>query len=109
MTDWPSPMPRWRDPGSPAPLGLREWVEEAACARVGGNWFPDPTRRVDVSLEKAICRSCPVRTECLAYALDAGEPSGIWGGLTTDERLTLIAKLTDLAAAAGGPDSSRAA
>jgi WhiB family redox-sensing transcriptional regulator len=109
MTDWSSPMPRWRDPGSPAPLGLREWVAEAACARVGGNWFPDPTRRVDVSLEKAICRCCPVRTQCLAYALDAGEPSGIWGGLTTDERLTLIAKLTDLAAAAGDPGSSRAA
>jgi WhiB family redox-sensing transcriptional regulator len=109
MTDWASPMPRWRDPGSPAPLGLREWVEEAACARVGGNWFPDPTRRVDVSLEKAICRCCPVRTECLAYALDAGEPSGIWGGLTADERFTLIAKLTDLAAAAGDPGSSRAA
>jgi WhiB family redox-sensing transcriptional regulator len=109
MTDWASPMPRWRYPGSPAPLGLREWVEEAACARVGGNWFPDPTRRVDVSLEKAICRRCPVRTQCLAYALDADEPSGIWGGLTTDERLTLIARLTELAAAAGDPGSSRAA
>jgi hypothetical protein len=86
-------------------------VEEAACAKVGGNWIPDPMRRVDVSWEKAICRCCPVRTQCLAYALDAGEPSGIWGGLTTDERLTLITRLTDLATAAGDSDSgsSRAA
>jgi WhiB family redox-sensing transcriptional regulator len=109
MTDWASPMPRWRDPGSPAPLGLREWVDEAACAKVGGNWFPDPMRRVDVSLEKAICRCCPVRSQCLAYALDAGEPSGIWGGLTTDERLSLIARLTSLATAAADPGPSRAA
>jgi WhiB family redox-sensing transcriptional regulator len=110
MIGWASLMPRWRDPGSPAPLRLREWVDEAACARVGGDWFPDPRRRVDVSLEKAICGGCPVRTECLAYALDAGEPFGIWGGLTTDERLILIARLTAIAAAAAGdPSPSRAA
>jgi WhiB family redox-sensing transcriptional regulator len=109
MIGWASLMPRWRDPGSPRPLGLREWVAEAACARVGGDWFPDPRRRVDVSLEKAICGGCPVRQECLAYALDAGEPFGIWGGLTTDERLTLIARLTSVAIAAGDSGSSRAA
>lgn len=35
---------------------------------------------------KAVCRGCPVRSECLAYALAARERAGVWGGLTPDER-----------------------
>lgn len=34
----------------------------------------------DVELAKALCRSCPVRVECLAGALDRQEPWGVWGG-----------------------------
>ena len=29
---------------------------------------------------KAICARCPARDACLAYALDAGEAYGVWGG-----------------------------
>jgi len=39
---------------------------------------------------KAICAECPVRAECLDYALDIREPHGIWGGLTEAERRLLI-------------------
>jgi WhiB family redox-sensing transcriptional regulator len=35
---------------------------------------------------KSVCRVCPVREECLAYADECGEKAGIWGGLTGDER-----------------------
>jgi len=34
----------------------------------------------DVELAKAMCRTCPVRTECLAGALERREPWGVWGG-----------------------------
>jgi WhiB family transcriptional regulator, redox-sensing transcriptional regulator len=34
----------------------------------------------DVELAKALCRTCPVRVECLAGALDRQEPWGVWGG-----------------------------
>lgn len=34
----------------------------------------------DVLLAKALCARCPVRAECLAGALQRGEPWGVWGG-----------------------------
>ncbi|MFE1781282.1 WhiB family transcriptional regulator [Streptomyces sp. NPDC059506] len=35
---------------------------------------------------KAVCRRCPVRETCLQWALEIGEDSGVWGGLSEDER-----------------------
>lgn len=35
---------------------------------------------------KAVCRSCPVRRECLRYALTSVEQWGIWGATTARER-----------------------
>src|ERR1700746_3372712 len=35
---------------------------------------------------KRICRACPARTQCLAWALDNGITDGVWGGATEDER-----------------------
>ena len=39
---------------------------------------------------KAICARCPVRIECLEYAIRIREPHGIWGGLNELERRILI-------------------
>jgi WhiB family transcriptional regulator, redox-sensing transcriptional regulator len=38
---------------------------------------------------KRVCRKCPVRLQCLEYALEAGEHSGVWGGLNEVERLPI--------------------
>ena len=38
---------------------------------------------------KKFCSECPVRAECLTYALAVNEPFGIWGGLTPKERSAL--------------------
>jgi len=35
---------------------------------------------VDVETAKALCVGCPIRTDCLAGALDRREPWGVWGG-----------------------------
>jgi WhiB family transcriptional regulator, redox-sensing transcriptional regulator len=37
----------------------------------------------------AVCAGCPVRVQCLKYALDNGIVEGVWGGLSEDERTTL--------------------
>jgi hypothetical protein len=39
---------------------------------------------------KAVCTGCPVRTECLAYALDQRIEHGVWGGMTERERRALL-------------------
>jgi WhiB family redox-sensing transcriptional regulator len=71
-----------------------EWTEHAACA--GANvdlFFPQkrptvrPSRQVLES--KRICAACPVRPQCLEYALERPEPEGTWGGLTEWERRDL--------------------
>ncbi len=41
-------------------------------------WFAE--RPEDVEFAKSLCGACPVMQECLAGALDRGEPWGVWGG-----------------------------
>jgi WhiB family redox-sensing transcriptional regulator len=63
-------------------------------------FFPPTTgeRRDERELREArakrICAECPVRSECLDYALSIREPHGIWGGLNESERSTLLAPAT---------------
>jgi WhiB family transcriptional regulator, redox-sensing transcriptional regulator len=38
---------------------------------------------------KAICATCQVRRECLAFALGTGQSYGIWAGTTEHERATV--------------------
>ena len=38
---------------------------------------------------KTVCRRCPVVSECLTWALETGEPAGVWGGMSEDERRAL--------------------
>lgn len=40
---------------------------------------------------RAICRVCPVQSDCLDYAMRIREPYGIWGGFTESERRELTA------------------
>ena len=41
---------------------------------------------------KAICSVCPVKVECLDFAIEIREPYGIWGGYTETERRQLAAR-----------------
>jgi WhiB family redox-sensing transcriptional regulator len=37
-------------------------------------------------LAKQICKDCPVRLECLQYAMELPVTHGTWGGMTERER-----------------------
>mgnify|MGYP006275824661 CR=1 FL=1 len=54
-----------------------------------GWWFPRPAQtREDMQNTKAateICRKCPIRKDCLSYAIE-WEAFGIWGGFTEKQR-----------------------
>jgi WhiB family redox-sensing transcriptional regulator len=72
------------------------WQLRASCRGPESTLFFPPTspeRKEDRDARelraKAICRECPVRLECLEYALSIREPHGIWGGLTESERRLL--------------------
>lgn len=72
------------------PAFMPEWTERAACRGLDPElFFPIGTvgpALEEVSEAKAVCRRCPVRSECLDWALRMGEAHGIWGGTTPEER-----------------------
>jgi WhiB family redox-sensing transcriptional regulator len=39
---------------------------------------------------RQFCTACPVRTECLAHALDHQIDIGVWGGMTERQRRALL-------------------
>ena len=68
------------------------WQDAAACRGKDTLLFfgPDgerqPEREVRERKAKAVCASCPVLAECLAYAISRPEKYGVWGGLNEEER-----------------------
>lgn len=64
-----------------------DWYDQAACAGKGPDaFFPDGRRYDEQSTAAiAVCRTCPVRLDCLQHALNEGEDYGVWGGI--DERV----------------------
>src|ERR1700753_666300 len=45
-----------------------------------------PEREIRERKAKSICAACPVKLECLNYAVSRPEKYGTWGGLNEDER-----------------------
>lgn len=64
------------------------WRESAACAgHAPRQYFPR-----ELSGESSeegtypICVTCPVRLDCLTYALNSGQQCGVWGGYNVESR-----------------------
>lgn len=73
-------------------LAPPRWAGRAACADAGtdAEFFPLDEDGQGAQPAKAVCASCGVRDLCLAYALDWRMTAGIWGGLSTGERESLV-------------------
>ena len=68
-------------------MWINDWTTRAACKGTD----PDElfVQGAAQNHAKLICRGCPVRTECLADALDNAIDFGVWGGMTVRERRAL--------------------
>jgi WhiB family redox-sensing transcriptional regulator len=67
------------------------WQQKGACRGVRVEIFFPPVEQ-EAYEAKAVCARCEVREPCLEAALVAGETFGVWGGLTPQERRSLVAK-----------------
>ena len=72
------------------------WRASALCAETDPEaFFPEKGR--STAEPKKVCMRCPVRVQCLEYALRNDENFGIWGGLSSTERNRLKRKQGDKA------------
>jgi WhiB family transcriptional regulator, redox-sensing transcriptional regulator len=69
------------------------WRNRAACLGVNPElFFPTGDAGpafLQIEEAKAVCRRCEVVETCLKWAIESGQDSGVWGGLSEDERHTL--------------------
>ncbi|MER6163006.1 WhiB family transcriptional regulator [Streptomyces violaceorubidus] len=72
---------------------MDDWREHAACRTEDPDlFFPIGTTgpaALQTEQAKAVCRTCPVREQCLRWALDTGQTIGVWGGTSELERRAL--------------------
>jgi WhiB family transcriptional regulator, redox-sensing transcriptional regulator len=66
------------------------WREHALCRDTDPElFFPVGTTGsalVQIAQAKRVCGECAARVECLDFALTTNQDSGIWGGLSEEER-----------------------
>ncbi|HEY2077797.1 MAG TPA: WhiB family transcriptional regulator [Streptosporangiaceae bacterium] len=77
------------------------WWDLAACRSADPeSFFPVSSTGADqlnVTRAKAMCARCPIRQQCLDFAIDSDEAYGIWGGTSEEERRHIAARrLRDL-------------
>jgi len=67
------------------------WRAESACLNTDPDvFFPVAVGTAAgklVTRALRICDGCPVKQQCLDYAMRSGEKDGIWGGTTPEERI----------------------
>lgn len=70
-----------------------DWRHKAACRDEDPElFFPIGTTGpalMQVEDAKAVCRRCSVIEACLAWALANNTDTGVWGGMSEDERRAL--------------------
>jgi len=68
-----------------------DWRAASACLNADPDlFFPIAVGTAvskQVSRALRICEGCPVRQQCLDFAVRSGEKDGIWGGTTPEERI----------------------
>jgi WhiB family redox-sensing transcriptional regulator len=68
------------------------WMGRASCKNLDVEMF-FPKRGLPKKEVVRICGACPVREECLSFAVLNGERQGMWGGLTSGARRGMYSKI----------------
>jgi Transcription factor WhiB. len=71
------------------------WMLQAKCRGATNSEF-FPSDGVGVELAQRICGNCPVRPECLEYALKFRIEHGVWGGASERERRRILRRRRQL-------------
>lgn len=73
------------------------WRRFATCRDTDPDlFFPVGTTGhalLQIDRAKQVCGECPVNIECLDYALETNQDSGIWGGTSEEERRSIRRRL----------------
>ena len=69
-------------------LGGPGWRVEALCLQTDPEIF-FPGKGESCEPAKRVCQGCPVRVECLDYAISHSENDGVWGGMSPRQRRQL--------------------
>lgn len=70
------------------------WMTQARCrGERPGVFFPSDGLGVETA--QRACAGCPVRVECLEYALANRIDHGVWGGASERERLRILRRRRD--------------
>ncbi len=75
------------------------WMAKGNCAQEPPSTF-FPSDGVGVEVARRICGTCPVKDQCLEYALKARIDHGVWGGCSERERRRILKRRRDLAVSA---------
>ena len=67
----------------------QDWMQHGNCRGTDPREF-FPTGGSGVAAALRVCAECPVRTECLEYALENRIDQGVWGGASERERRRIL-------------------
>jgi WhiB family transcriptional regulator, redox-sensing transcriptional regulator len=65
------------------------WMQHGRCRSLSPAEF-FPSDGVGVERARRICAECPVKAECLEYALTFRIDHGVWGGCSERERRRIL-------------------
>ncbi|MDQ0579043.1 WhiB family transcriptional regulator [Streptomyces rishiriensis] len=72
---------------------MDDWREHAECRHEDPDlFFPIGTSGpalLQTEQAKTVCRRCPVREQCLEWAMETDQTLGVWGGTSENERRAL--------------------
>jgi len=73
----------------PPPETEQPWMRDGLCRSYDPSFF-FPSDGVGVEVAQRVCKQCPVREQCLEYALTYRIDHGVWGGASERERRRIL-------------------